>query len=99
MIDDVEALGAVGIVDAGQIDELAESQIGVVAQVGQQVHDAVTCGLQRQLAISDLESGDRAAGGGLDPLAEPGQILVRDGVAHRSIVPVRRIFFCSCSTP
>ena len=40
-----------------------------------------------------------AAGPGDDVLAEGFERLVGQAVAHRSMVPVRRIFFCSCSTP
>ena len=42
---------------------------------------------------------DGAGPGSDDLIAQRLQGVFGQGPAHRSIVPVRRIFFCSCSTP
>jgi len=99
VVDHVEPPGPVRIVHGGQVDQLDEAQRRVVPQLGQDLADALGGRLERQFAEGDLERRRRAGGIGDDPLAELGQRFVGDGVAHRSIVPVRRIFFCSCSTP
>ena len=54
-----------------------------------------------QFAARDLVTGDRARQRARDDLAESVEALVHDSVSRpqRSIVPVRRIFFCSSSTP
>ena len=53
VIDHVEALLALGIVDAADVDEADEAAFGIVAQEGQHADDLGGLGLQRQLAIGD----------------------------------------------
>ena len=55
--------------------------------------------MQVQLAVRDHEMRQAAQAGADQALAQRRQGLIGDGEAHRSMVPVRRIFFCSCSTP
>ncbi len=99
MIDHVESLGAVGIVGAADVDQLLEAAAGIVTQDGQHLDDGCGVRLDGQLVEGHGVAGDGLAGARLDQLAEPVQLLVARAIAHRSMVPVRRIFFCSCSTP
>ena len=97
MIDHVEALLAVGIVDAADVDEADEAAFGIVAQEGQHADDLGGLGLQRQLAIGIGRAGDRGTQFRGDVIAQ-----VLQGFSHssqRSMVPVRRIFFCNCRMP
>ena len=92
MIDDVEALLAVGVVHAADVDEADETAIGIVAEEFKDADDVGGLRPDRQLAVFHLEARHRASKAGGDVLA---QFL--QGLSHhqRSIVPVRRIFFCS----
>ncbi len=97
MIDDVEAARSLRIVGAADIDQLLKLEL--VAQEAQHIENTLGIRLQRQVAEGDLPAGDRAVAGGADRLAEFGEFSLADRPAHRSIVPVRRIFFCSCRMP
>src|SRR6185369_16081741 len=94
IVDDVEALLALGPVDAADIDQLLEQAARIVTQEGQQRDQLVWRRLKHQLAQPYIRGNDRASGRLLDVLAE-----FLKGFAHRTIVPVRRTFFWSCSTP
>ena len=54
MIDHLEAPLAAGIIDAADIDQLAELAIGVVTQEGQHRDDGVPVHLDGQLSVGDL---------------------------------------------
>ena len=96
MIDHVEALFAVGVVHAADVGEAHETAFGIVTQEAQHADDFCGLGLHRQLAIFHVKARHRASELRGDVFAQFVQ-----GLSHhqRSIVPVRRIFFCSCSTP
>ena len=92
LVDDVEALGAVRVVDPGQVGELLKGE--AVAQQGQDFGDAPRRGVKGQVAMG---GGRRHAGArsGDDFRPKALESIFCDGPAHLSMVPVRRIFFCS----
>ena len=97
MIDDVEAPLAAGPVDRRHVDEADELAALVVAQEAHDLDDLGRLRGDRQLAVGDRMPGHGAGQRRRERLAES-----VEGFAHarqRSIVPVRRIFFCSSSTP
>ena len=95
MIDDVEPLLARRPVDRRHIDEADELAARIVAQEGHDLDDVGRLGGDGQLAIGDRMAGDGAGQRGNDRFAQCVECLAH----YRSIVPVRRIFFCSSSTP
>jgi hypothetical protein len=108
VIDDVEALLALRIVDAADVDQLLELAVRVVAQKVSTARDRSAADDDRQLAVAiRLRSpitiarahglpGARQAGS-----SQPSSFrhVASARLAQRSNVPVRRIFFCSCSMP
>ena len=79
--------------------ELADKGF-VVAQEGHDLAQVARRRADGELAKDDLMGGDRAAKRTRDHLPQFLEIIHgSDGTPQRSIVPVRRIFFCSSSTP
>ena len=100
MIDDVEALLALRPVHRGDVDEAGELAGRGVAQERRHLDDVGGGGVHGQLAAHDLIAGDRSAEAVLNGLPDPFELLyVHILSVQRSIVPVRRIFFCSSITP
>ncbi len=95
MIDDVEALLARRPVHRGHIDDVPELAARIVAQERRDLHDVGRLCGDRQFAIGDGMPGDRAGQRAHDRFAQCVECLAH----QRSIVPVRRIFFCSSITP
>ncbi len=100
VIDDFEPLGALGIVDAGDLHQLLIVEL--VAQGTQHVGDAFARDVDRNLV--DLVLGRK------EGVADRGFHRVDDALAgrnegsrarhrQRSIVPSRRIFRCNCMMP
>ncbi len=56
MVDDVEALLAVGIVDAANVDQRAEAAEGIVAQQRDHLDDVVAGDLDGELAERDMSA-------------------------------------------
>ena len=104
VIDDVEALLALRPVDAADVDEVDEGEPRIVAQELRRtatISPPATVTVSSPKAIVPFES---------PPPSAPRRCIrrapsasrpcdARPVAAYRSIVPVRRIFFCSSSTP
>ena len=105
LVDDVEPLLALGIVGARNVDERDELAAGSSRRNCEHVEDAARLDGQRQFAESEARVQHRAGQRGCDFLADGLQQLVHSmrlslqRRLYRSIVPVRRIFFCSIRTP
>ena len=98
MIDNLEPLFAVRIVGAADIQQLLEAEL--IAQGRHHIDDPLARRHQRQFAERDLRlDAQRPHHFG----AQRGQSGLMLGLnnqgAHRSMVPVRRIFFCNCNSP
>ncbi|MFT3808824.1 MAG: hypothetical protein QM698_02800 [Micropepsaceae bacterium] len=96
VIDDVEAPGAFGIVGAADVDQRGEAQHGMIAQRGERRDDLGGLDGERDFAIGRRQHSARNGGGDFGAQRRQGFGGHR---AHRSIVPTRRIFFCSCRMP
>ena len=100
MIDDVEALLARRPVDRRDVDEADELAARIVAQEA-----SATSTMSARVAVM-VSSPNATRTAGTAP-AERAATMARAELVerrrpsppHRSIVPVRRIFFCSSSTP
>ena len=91
VVDDLEALGPIGIVDPADIDQQLKEAVAVVAQEGQQADDAVGVGPHDQLVVADLEARDLA-------LALPGDVVaeVLQSLVHGRVVSHRDLSVRSC---
>ena len=96
MIDDVEAPLAARPIDRGNVDQIAELAARVVAQKAHDRDDVGGLRRDGQFVIGDRIAGHRGAERASDRFAERVERLIH---GQRSIVAVRRIFFCSSSTP
>ena len=100
MIDHVEALLAAGIVHRRDVGEADEAAAGIVAQEAHDIDDLLGLHRHRELVERDRMTGRRArkrANNRLPQGVEPAVVHCKS--LQRSMVPVRRIFFCSSSTP
>ena len=97
-IDDLEARIAIGPVDPGDFHQLLV--IERIAQLHHAAEQFLALHDQRDLAIG-FDSIDKIVAQrlarGLDHALV--RSIFRSGVAHRSTVPTRRIFRCSCMMP
>ena len=98
VIDHVEALLALRVVGACNVDDRHELALRIGLEEGEHVDDVGCINHDRQFAI-----GQRGATGTRAELVGEigGKIGKRFGSfsPHRSIVPVRRIFFCRSRMP
>ena len=115
VIDHLEALLALRIVDAAQIDQHLEPTVRLVAQIGQYPHDRAGLDQEGQLAADHGAAAEHVAQRRSDLVEQLTQRVGALGDGHdghgaltrrrsplpdqRSIVPVRRIFRCSKRTP
>ena len=84
------------MIDAGQVRQLLEAKL--VPEETQNLDDSGRRRRQAQIAV--IHGGGNTRACGRSHLGAKGlQGIGRDGPAHLSMVPVRRIFFCSCRTP
>ncbi len=96
VIDHVETPLAARPVDRGDVDDAPEQAARIVAQEAHDRDDVGGLRLHRQLVMRDRVAVDRRAERIGDGAAESVERLIH---SQRSIVAVRRIFFCSRSTP
>src|SRR5919109_2408223 len=107
MVDDIEAPGPGRPINAANVDQQFEAATAVFLQHPEHRHNVLRLDSERQLAVLDMQLRDRSpqlAGNVLAELVKPLIVRPCHGIwvarAHqRSIVPVRRIFFCSSKTP
>ena len=99
MIDDVETPLARRPVDRGDVDEAVELAALVIAQERDDLDDVARRRRDGQLVVRDPMADHRA--GSAPAMVSPRRSSVSSigYLLQRSIVPVRRIFFCSSSTP
>ena len=99
VIDDLEPLRLGREIAAAQVNQRLEAALAVVAQELQQLHNRVAAGQHGHLALRDANGRDRLA---LNAFQMKLQLGCHGGAGrktHRSMLPSRRIFFCSCSRP
>ena len=96
VIDDVETLFAARPVDRRDVDDVPEQATRIVAQKAHHRHDVARLGVHRQFVMRDRIALDGRRERVSDRPAERVECLIH---VQRSIVEVRRIFFCSRSTP
>ena len=100
VIDHVEAVLAGRIIGAADIDEANEPALRIVPQEGRRPDDVLAADDDRQLVEGNGPVLDRLAEGRGDMIAQGLEISTHAMTfAQRSMVPVRRIFFCRSSTP
>ena len=58
VVDHLEALLALGVIGRGDVHELLELAVLVVAQIGQHLDDAVAMHLQRQFVVLHLRPNE-----------------------------------------
>ncbi len=56
MIDDIEALLALRVIDAANVDETAEAALRIVAQESEDLDDVLTRDPDGELAMGDLKA-------------------------------------------
>ncbi len=98
VVDDLEALFAGRIIDAANIHQLLELAVAVVAQERHHLGDGGGADGDHQFALGDFPGQHVLRQGRGEIIPEVLQGL-RHGISYLAMVPVRRIFFCSCSTP
>ena len=96
MIDDIETLLALRIVGAADVCEADKAAGLVIAQEGQDLHDLGSLRLDCEFPVGHRRAGHGASKFRGDEFAKLFECLSH---AQRSIVPVRRIFFCNCRMP
>jgi hypothetical protein len=97
MVDHVETPRALRIVHPADVDQHLETM--VVAKRAHGRDDLRKLRRDSEVAIGHLRAGEDARAIEHQGLADRLQLGVGLRPAHRTMVPVRRIFFCSCSTP
>ena len=96
VIDDVEAALAARPIDRGDVDDIPEQTARIVAQEAHDRDDVGRLRLNVQLVMGDGITLDRSRQRvGYGPAEGVESFIHR----QRSIVEVRRIFFCRSSTP
>src|SRR5262249_2386649 len=91
VVDDLEALGPVGVVDAAEVDHDLEKTLWIVAQEGHDADDLVALDAENELTVDDLGTEHGAGVRRCDGVAEVLQRLGHGNawvMADRSIVPV-----------
>lgn len=99
-IDDLEPLGTIGIVDAGDLHELLIGKPRRVAQCDHRVIQVLATNVESDLAdlVDRVEQHAAERGAGRVDRAVIGGIGWC-GRPHRSMLPDRRIFRCNCMMP
>ena len=101
-VDHLEPLGAIRIIDPGDLHELLVFQPRGVAQRGQRRHDRVAVNPQLDLARALERIGQAGADRrprGFDRLVVEVREVCGSGRPHRSMLPLLRIFRWSCMMP
>ena len=101
MIDDVEPLlTASRIIDRGHIGEVDEAQRRIVAQEAHDIDNFFGLHVDRELVEGDRMTGRGSGERTNNRLPQSVELaVIHTQNLQRSIVPVRRIFFCNSSTP
>ena len=96
MIDHVETLFPPRPINRGHVDDIPEQAAGIVAQKAHHRNDVARLCLYRQFMMRNRIALDRSGQRVSDCTAESFEDFIH---RQRSIVAVRRIFFCRRSTP
>src|SRR5215471_6784040 len=93
MVNHIETPVAAWPIDRGYIDKAPELASLIIAQKACDFDDCIGIRPDRQFAMRDLIPGDCGTEFLRDHRSELPESIIHSAV-HRSMVPVRRIFFC-----
>src|SRR5690606_12461481 len=104
VVDDVEALGALRIVDTADVDDADEPAAFVITEEGRHLDDRFTLHMHGKFPKDDLAGAHGSAERVRHMRAQLLQRLGLNGLVHAaqsylSMVPSRRIFLCSNRMP